>query len=160
MKNKKVTIITGDRHSGKTTRLLNHIETLKDSGVTVAGIVSIGTIKNNVRDSFSLKDISTNTEKAFMSRNKYDNCEKIGRFYINNETYQWGLTVLEKAIISDVSTIVIDEIGMLELNEKGWYSVLIMALKSNKNIVITVRDKFIDEVVLKFGINLTQVINI
>ena len=153
MKNKKVTIITGDRYSGKTTRLLNYIETLKNSGVSVAGIVAIGTFKNNDRDSFLLKDISTNIEKPFMSRTECDNCDKIGRFYIDNETYKWGLEILEKAIKSNVNTIVIDEIGMLELNEKGWYSVLKKALNSDKKIVITVRDKFVDDVTFKFGIS-------
>ena len=152
MKNKKVTIITGDRQSGKTTRLLKHIETLKNSCVSVAGIIAIGTFKNDIRNSFSLKDISTNTEKAFMSTSECNNCEKIGRFYINNETYKWGVMVLENAIKSDVNTIVIDEIGMLELNEKGWYSVLVKALNTNKNIVITVRNKFADDVAVKFGI--------
>ena len=152
MKNKKVTIITGDRHSGKTTRLLNHIEALKNSGVSVAGIIATGTFKDDVRDSFLLKDVSTNIEKAFMSTSECNNCDKVGRFYINNETYKWGVMVLENAIKSDVNTIVIDEIGMLELNEKGWCSVLVKALNTNKNIVITVRDKFADDVAVKFGI--------
>ena len=153
MKNKKVTIITGARHSGKTTRLLNYIETLKSKGVSVAGIVAVGTFKNNERDSFLLKDISTNIEKPFMSRTECDNCDKIGRFYIDNETYKWGLEILEKAIKSNINTIVIDEIGALELNEKGWYLVLVEALNAKKDIVITVRDKFIDDVAFKFGIS-------
>ncbi len=152
MKNRKVTIITGDRHSGKTTRLLKYIETLKNNGVSVAGIVAVGTFKNNVRDSFLLKDISTNIEKPFMSRIECDNCDKIGRFYINNETYKWGLIVVEGAIKSNVNTIVIDEVGMLELNEKGWHTVLKEALKTDKNIIITVRDKFVDDIILKYGI--------
>ena len=160
MKNKKLTIISGDRHSGKTTRLLNYIEELKEKAVLVAGIVSIGTFKNDVRDSFILKDISTDIEKFFMSRNKCDNCEKIGRFYINNETYNWGEDVINNAINSNVETIVIDEIGALELNGKGWDSVLIKVLETDKNIIITVRNKFVDDIVLKYGFTDFQIIDI
>lgn len=153
MKNRKISIIVGDRHSGKTTRLLKYIDELNGKAVSVAGIVAIGSFKDGIRDSFLIKDITTNTEKVFMTRENCTNCDKIGGFYINNEAYKWGVNVLHKAINSSANTIVIDEVGQLELNGNGWYTSLLKLLKTDKNIVITVRDKFLDEIVSKFKLN-------
>lgn len=152
MKNKKVTIITGDKHSGKTNRLLHLIEEQQNSGFSIGGLVAIGNFKNGIRHSFYLKDINTNTKKQLMSREYCGNCEKIGSFYIDNKVYKWGVSIIEKLLVSSIDTIVIDEIGILELEERGWYSVFKKLLKTKKNIVITVRDKFVDRVVGKFGI--------
>ncbi len=154
-----VKIITGGKQSGKTSFLLNYIEQLKNNNISVVGIIALGTFKNNRRNSFFIKDISTKEEKLFMSRNYSTGAEKIGRFYIDLNTYQWGMRILEKAILSDSNYLIIDEIGALELSKKGWYFALSDALKSNKNIIITVRDKFIDEVIDFFNIDNYEIIN-
>ena len=154
-----IKIITGAKQSGKTTFLLNYIEQLKSNKISVAGIIAIGTFKNNIRDSFSIKDISTNEKKLFLSRKYLSESEKIGRFYIDINTYHWGMKILEKAILSDSKYLIIDEIGALELTKKGWYFALSRALKSNKNIVITVRDKFIDDIIDFFNIENYKIIN-
>ncbi len=156
----KVKIITGKRHSGKTTFLLNHIKELRNSNITVAGIVAIGTFKNDIRNSFMIKDISTELEKLFMTRTQLPNAEQIGRFYINNTTYHWGLEILEKSICSDIKTIVIDEIGILELKRKGWHSPLLQALQTDKNIIITIRNKFINDIVQFFNIDNYEIITL
>ena len=111
MNSKKTSIITGKKHSGKTTFLLNRIAELQSEEITVGGLVSVGTFKNGSRFDFKLLDVSTDEKIGFLSQEFCKTCEKIGRFYINPKAFQFGIQVLEKCLKDRIQTIVLDEIG-------------------------------------------------
>ncbi len=155
----KTTIITGKKHSGKTTKLQEIVFDLQSDGKICAGIIAIGTFKNNKRYSFDLLDISTNEKIEFMSIITNNQYKKIGKFYIKPEGEEFGTTVLEKALKSNANFIVIDEIGALELEEKGWSQALSKALEIEKNIIITVREELLQNIINKFKIDNYNLIN-
>lgn len=155
-----ITIICGNKHSGKTTMLQNLILDLQSEGKTCSGIIAIGTFKNNQRYSFDIVDISTQKKIEFMSINKSLGKEKIGKFYINPLGFEFGIETLEKAIKSASEIITIDEIGQLELNNKGWSAILKKILKTDKKIIFTVRKTKLQEIIKKFKITEYKLIEV
>ena len=149
----KITIISGEKQSGKSTKLLKIVSDLQSEGKICSGIIALGTFKNNKRYSFEIQDITTKETMQIMSIKENSEFKKIGRFFINPQGFQFGEMVLEKAITSNSDYIIIDEIGSLELNENGWFSILKEALKTEKKIIITVRKTLLKEIVKKFNIS-------
>ncbi len=160
MSNKKTSIITGKKHSGKTTFLLNRIAELQSEGITVGGLVSVGTFKNGSRFDFKLLDVSTDEKIGFLSQEFCKTCEKIGRFYINPIAFQFGIQVLEKCLKDRIQTIVLDEIGPLELKDQGWAEILPELLNSESDLILTVRKELLQEVILKWNIVCDQIIEV
>ena len=152
MSNQKINIITGNKHSGKTAKLLSLIKEMRLSGKKVSGIISRGTFKNDKRNSFFVQDVSTGQEKLLMSTEPVNNSTKIGKFYINNEAFSWGKQVINRAILSDIDVIVIDEIGRLEIDNGGWADIIPMVLRSEKEMFFIVREEWLKTFVDKFNI--------
>jgi len=156
----RITIISGEKHSGKTTKLLEIITELKSKNKTCAGIVAIGILKNNNRYSFNIQDITTQENMPLMSVDENPKLKKIGRFYINPLGFQFGEQVLKKAINSNPDYIIIDEIGSLELSEDGWFHILKNILKTEQKIIFTVRNKLINQLIKKFNISEYKLIKV
>jgi nucleoside-triphosphatase THEP1 len=156
----KLTIITGKKHSGKTTKLLEIISELKLEGRICAGLIAKGTFVENKRNSFTLLDIESNKTCEFMSTVKNDEFQKIGKFYINPKGISFGNMVLNSSINSFAEYIVIDEIGPLELEGNGWSENLERLLKTNKKLIIVVRQGFVETICKKFEIKEYNLINI
>ena len=78
----KINIIIGEKHSGKTSFLLNTIKDLRNNGNQVSGLVSRGIFVDNKRHSFFVQNIETQEEQLLMSSDAIKKAEKIGRFYI------------------------------------------------------------------------------
>lgn len=156
----KITIICGEKQSGKTTYLINLIKAKKTAGFNYEGFVAMGTFKDESRNSFRLIDILTNEEMLFMSTQPILNADQLGKFYINPEGIVFGETLLDKATKSDCKGVVIDEIGPLELSNKGWANQLKQLLKTDKKIIITVRTSLLNSVLQYFKLTDFVVINI
>ncbi|MBU1012462.1 MAG: hypothetical protein KKG99_05610 [Bacteroidetes bacterium] len=156
----KITIISGQKQSGKTTYLVNFLKINKADGNNYEGFVALGTFKNGVRNSFSLINISTNDEMLFMNSEPISNAPKQGKFYINPEGIAFGENILKKALNSDCKGVVIDEIGPLELNNEGWAGQFKLLLNTDKEIVITVRTSLIQRVISFFELKNFVIIRI
>ena len=149
----RITIISGEKHSGKTTKLLELISDLEFQNKKCAGIIAIGSIKNNKRHSFDIQDITTSKTMQIMSVEENLEFNKIGKFYINPIAFKFGEEVLEKALKSNANYIIIDEIGKLELNENGWFNIFNKLLKSEQNVIFTSRKELLQKVTKKFNIS-------
>jgi len=57
--------------------------------------------------------------------------------------------------------VIIDEVGLLELQGRGWHdSISELLEKSSNHILITVRDKFVDEVKKKWNLSDAIIFNV
>lgn len=146
----KLTIISGNKQSGKTSYLKNLIRDLNAESLSCAGFIAEGTFKNNQRDSFNLRDIITHHEILLMDTNPKTGHEKIGKFYINEEGLKFGKNILNKALNSNYNKVVIDEIGPLELENKGWSDPFRLLLNSEKELIISVRRELLEKVITHF----------
>jgi len=148
----RINIITGEKHSGKTTFLLNIIQELRENGDKISGLISRGTFVDNKRHSFYVQDIVTKEEQLLMSSEVVGESEKMGRFYIQQFAFDWGTIVLEKALNSNCDSIVLDEIGRFELDDKGWANILPSLIQSDKELYFVVRKEWVSEIIEKYKI--------
>ena len=146
-------LIHGDKNQGKTTQLKRVIDLLKSNNKTVAGFYSEKISKNNIVLGYDLLTISKNVKTPFLNINTSLEKETIGVFSINNSAIEIGNSEIEKAILKNVDYIVLDEVGKLELNNKGWYNSINKLLFNFSNeIIFCVRTEFVQSIIEKFNL--------
>ena len=117
-------IITGRRHIGKTTLLLEIIEDLKDS-FTIGGVLTLGDEKK------AFVNLQNGTKCDYYKENDSIK-ERIGDYIISEKAIKFAEQAILTAIDSKI--IIIDEFGRLEREKKGLYNAII-------NLVEQIRDK-------------------
>lgn len=153
MHKSKVFIISGRSGEGKTTLLKKVVKVLKKKGQIISGFYTEGKWEENSRSNHCLINIANNSNIELCTTIKTDGWQKEKHFYFNPEALKFGNKILEDAIISKSNLIVIDEIGPFELQGKIWANAFERLLKTTSNtILITAKQKLINDLVLKFGI--------
>jgi nucleoside-triphosphatase THEP1 len=72
-----------------------------------------------------------------------------------------GKAILSTLVLNENGIVIIDEVGLLELRNRGWADCINELLdKSGNHILITVRTSLIDEVVKKWNFKETIIFNI
>ena len=151
MQNRSIYIISGKQGFGKTTMLKSIIGELQSKGVKVGGFIAEGTWMNGIRDGFSLLRIIDNYSIPLCQSKPKKGYFNLGRFWFNPEAVKIGEETLDYGMTKDVDIVVIDEIGIFELQEKIWYNSFLKLLNERKMpVLITVREKIIKEVIEKF----------
>jgi nucleoside-triphosphatase THEP1 len=116
----QVVIITGEIHQGKTTFAQKIVADLLEQKLRIAGFFSVGINENSIRTGFNLVDIGSSRQVELCSDKKNEKRFKFGRYYFNSDAISLGNEILNSNNLSDKQLIVIDEVGHLELNGKGW----------------------------------------
>jgi|WetSurSiteA1Bulk_404760.scaffolds.fasta_scaffold08228_3 nucleoside-triphosphatase THEP1 len=150
---KKVFIITGSVGEGKTTFAKNLIEFFRKNNISTGGIISERVMTDSLTTGYDLVNIETGEKKIFLRQNEECGSERIGRFTICPEGLAMGKAVLHSLIPKEKRIIIIDEVGLLELNGKGWSECISKLMQGHGNsILLSVRDKFVNEVKIKFDL--------
>lgn len=157
----KVFIITGEQGAGKTNLLNEVVELLRKKGVKMQGFIAKGYWSNGMRSGFDLKNINSGELKVLCTDSVNKSYIKIGRFYFNPETIKYGEEILKVQIKSSSELIVIDEIGLFELQGKLWSSALQDLLINGQNpILITVRINFLEDVISYFNLRNVSLVDL
>lgn len=160
LQNREVIIISGQKNKGKTTFVANLIKHLKDKNISVQGITALGVFEKNEKIGFNLQNIENEEQKHLCSVKNIGNTS-IGRFYFDEKTIQWGNTIIENIDCLQKGFVIVDEIGPLELKNKGWSeSVEKLFLKDNIKIIWVVRKSLVKSVLRKFAISSAKIIDI
>lgn len=144
-----ITIVTGTINSFKTQRLLK----IAKQQSHVDGYIAIKTMQeNNVHSYYALRLKTHTTELLAMHenfyRNHFNNTLKHGPYYFNVDAFKTIEQVLVSLSNNDqIKTVIIDEIGQLEVQNKGFHHALQTVIKSHKNIVISVSKKHLKKVI-------------
>jgi len=155
----KIFIITGSVGEGKTTQIQKIVETLKNQNISTGGILSPRIIKNGITTGYDVVDIMTNERSTFLRKTSNEKLPQIGRYSILPEGIQKGCNALKKSLNNKV--VVIDEVGRLELNNEGWAENIISLLNGTKrNLILSVRDKFMEEVIEKWDLKDYTILNV
>ena len=153
MKQQQVFIISGEQGKGKTTVLMQVINELIEKGIGLDGFVAVGEWNNNLRTGFSIKHLKSGESQLLCFDHPDEKFEQIGRFYFNPQTIKLGEKILSPAKDSGIRVKVIDEIGLFELQGKVWANIFTELLNSDTYpLLITVREKFVKQVITKFQI--------
>ena len=130
-------IITGDKCSGKSTRLLEISKTISNP----EGFISIRT-----ENGYSLLDLSRGKASLLMTDEPLFT-DRFRRWYFDQKLFDAANSRLES--ISS-GTVFIDEIGRLEL-DGGGFAPALRALRSHDiDLIIAVRDVFLQDVIERF----------
>lgn len=158
---KMVYIIVGKINEGKTTKLLSlYKEREKGDGFIIKKIY-IGDIYVGQE----IMRLSTGESMAFSYKEGFVpvhwwESEKFSTYSFSVEGLKFAENIVLGIEENNIEPVFIDEIGPLELQQKGFYKLLIRLLQKDKEIYITVRENCVKEVIEKFNIKIYKIINI
>jgi len=144
----KVFMITGSVGGGKTTFLKGLIEFLRVNGINPGGIISERIQDGAITTGYDVVNIETGERKPFLRQNDEAGPERIGRFSVCSEGLETGRTILESVT---AGIVIIDEVGMLEIDNRGWAPAIGELLSRHDiTLLISVRDSYAGDVTRKW----------
>lgn len=141
-----IIIITGHKHSGKTTFALNLIKQFHAKNWPVSGIVAPSLMQQNRRSTIYVQNIKTGEKKLLASRdlNVDDAIFNYGNFNFSASGYAYAKAALLDYREKDI--VFLDEFGPIELSKMGYAAEFeILARATNVSaIFVVVRKEILD----------------
>jgi nucleoside-triphosphatase THEP1 len=157
----RVYIVTGSIRGGKTTYVKKLTELLRSYNLKVGGILSERVMDGSVTIGYDVVNIETGKKTDFLRLNGEYGKETIGRFTICSTGLAEGNNILSPGIQNENHLVIVDEVGLLEIQNKGWANNIDELLdKSSNHLLITVRDSYVAQVKAKWNLRDACVINI
>ncbi len=157
----KVFIISGSVGEGKTTFIKNMLEIFKTNNISVGGILSQRVMINSQTTGYDIVDIENEDKEILLRHAEDDEKERIGIYSIYNKGFEFGTRVLQRCKEDEKKIIIIDEVGKLELGNKGWANLINeLADNSKSHLLIAVRDSLVEEVIQKWQFKECQIYKI
>jgi nucleoside-triphosphatase THEP1 len=119
-----IVIITGPVHSGKTTLAKAIVSRLTSEKIKVAGFLSIAHFGEGICKGYDLLDIESPESIKLCDHDPVTGDLTIGPYHFSEEAILKGEKLLSPEYLADKQLAVIDEIGRLELANKGWSSAI------------------------------------
>ena len=149
-----IRILTGPIRSYKTTTLLQWTDFRDDVGGVLTPDIDGVRMLYNVRS------------KEYLIWQKAEQIDPddvvIGRFVFDGAAFRTAMQWLDDHLDDPlVHTIILDEIGPLELQGRGWDSWLqsSMEILMHKDVIFVVRETLVEKVIDRYGLNGVQVVN-
>jgi nucleoside-triphosphatase THEP1 len=153
--------LTGSIRGGKTTVARKIIEMAGEAGITAGGILSERVTDGSRTTGYDIVNIGSGERERFLREEGDCNSGRIGRFRICRKGLSAGRKILDSFIDGRGKLIIIDEVGLLELQDGGWAASIKSLLdRSPNHILMTVRDVYVREIKRKWNIRGVEVINI
>jgi len=141
-----IVFITGQPGIGKTSVLLNAIETLKKRGYRVGGMVSREVRERGVRVGFEIVDIYTG-QRGWLAHVNQPKGPQVSKYRVNlGDLKTIGAHSILNAI-HKADVVAIDEIGPMELFSPDFKEAVVKALESNKPLLGTIHHKAQDALI-------------
>ena len=148
-----VHFIAGKMNDGKTTRL---VAAYRKSGIG-EGFALIKVMKESKVHSYIARKLSSNEERRLILRDSwlpedFDQACKIGPYCFSSSTLHWIEVTIKEAVREGVSPIYLDEVGVLELQGKGYSELIKFLVKADTDLFLTIREDLLEKVVTYFDI--------
>jgi len=148
----KIYIITGSIGEGKTTFVSLLANQLMKQGITTFGVLSFRSEAGSGSKGYNVYHIKAEKTKPLLIESKIPAQDRIGRYVIIKEGFRFGEDALKPSNINGFSVAIIDEVGLLEVEGKGWAKSLGQLLNQKGVIlIISVRTNFVEAVISKWG---------
>lgn len=145
VRQKKVVLWTGRKHSGKTTRAEELAVRARREGFEVAGLLAKAQYQGGKLAGFDAVDLRSGSE-ARLARRRSEGGGKCGFSFVA-EGLELGSAALSPESVGSADLVIVDEFGPLEMNSEGWRSDVDRLVRSgNALILVVVRDELTEEV--------------
>lgn len=148
-----VHIVTGSINSGKTTKLLSLYKELKTGdGFILPKVYIEGNYSGQ-----QIVRLSTGASRPFSFKDGYipicwNERYRYDVYSFSEEGFDFASAIAQDIVSNNISPVFIDEIGPLELQEKGFFKILSQLLLESNTVYISVRQTHVENVVEKFTI--------
>ncbi|MFW5841898.1 MAG: nucleoside-triphosphatase [Bacillota bacterium] len=147
------TIVIGKINDNKTTTM---IELYKKRG-TGDGFVSIKHMIQDTVHSYDAMQLSTHEQRVFIKRDifyedDFTVCCKLGPYYFSDETMAWIKETMLTLAGRGVTPLYLDEIGVLELENKGFHDLLKTLRSMDVDLVLSVREDLVDAIINHYNL--------
>ena len=144
----RLTILSGPRGQGKTSRLCEYAAAMADRGRTVGGIASPAVYENDRRIGYDLLDLRSGSRRR-LSRIAAEpgSSPTVGVFQFDDAAINAGNRAIVSALRDGVDVLAIDEVGPLELDGGGWAPGVRLALQSHETpgeLILVVRPSLLE----------------
>lgn len=145
---RQIFIITGGKAAGKTTFAGKLASFLKEKGVKPAGFLAERIMKGEETTGYDLLNVETGERAEILRSGEVAGAAgKIGKFVISHSGLAFGEKILRQQAHHSRRLVFIDEVGALELRGEGWSSAVDQLIQeSRNNVVLVVRDEFLERV--------------
>jgi nucleoside-triphosphatase THEP1 len=153
-------ILTGEINSGKTTALSGWVDLWRRQGCVIGGILAPANWHRGEKASYDVMDVRTGKRCLLASREPLENAESFGNFRFSKE----GLVFGENALLglnAEMDIGVVDEIGPLELDHRGWAQSFRAVLSHPpENLIVVVRNSLVNMVVDAFLVSSFDILTV
>ena len=133
-------MLTGRKHSGKTTAAGRLARQVRSKGFRVAGLLAPSVYKDNRLVGFGAVDLMR--DKQIDLANRRIATGKRGRWAFTEAGLKLGKAALNPSAASSADLIIVDEFGPLELDGRGWRKEVDLLLSSTDvPVVLVVRQE-------------------
>ncbi|MBS4056935.1 MAG: DUF2478 domain-containing protein [Bacteroidales bacterium] len=115
-------IVTGEVHQGKTSFVMKALALLEAENLQVHGFLSTGTFSNGRREQYDLLDLQSGASLPLASASQQNGWTPFRRFFFNPKAFEFGIRLIGSAIEQQAKLVVVDEVGPMEMDRKGWYT--------------------------------------
>jgi len=138
--------VTGEKQSGKTTRLLNAIQNRDDV---------YGMLTPDVDGKRFFMNVRTKELWPMEAAEAEANVLTIGKYRFSKAAFQKAISVLEAEANQQNGWLIVDELGPLELKKSGFYNTVRDLLNTNTplKIILVIRQSLLGEMTELFGIS-------
>jgi len=152
--NKQNTIVCGPVHSGKTSAVNDFLKTQSN----VSGILT-----PDVDGLRVLKDLETGMVYPFQVNNDDMRAvTQIGKYKFLNSTFELARAILSTLALKTPETIVVDEIGKLEMQDAGFEPALGQLISKHRNsnttLILIIRDTLLAAAIEKYHLQDAEIL--
>lgn len=151
---RNVVFITEGRNRGKSLYSKEIASILKNEGLDVSGVISIGIFAEGKKEGFKLINENGNTIDILALTKNTLGWFKHGRYYFNPEAFIKGNNYID----TNADFVIVDEVGRLELKDKGWAGLIEKIFKSKTTPIFTINEKYINRVIIHWNIDKYMII--
>lgn len=152
-----IIIIAGKINSGKTSACKSWINEQKSHKKDIGGILSIPVWRRGEKNTYYAYDIAREEAVLLATTEPVSPCVRYGRFRFPYSAFQFAESVISRAAglrdLPPKDSIIIDEIGPLELEEKGFAPALRMLLRSySGRLILVTRETHTEKICSRFAL--------
>lgn len=158
--------IIGKDVTGFLTPMLHEIKVLFNIETSVISVYEIASnnkfTQTNTNEAIRFPRVLKNQNLSSYKRNSSDkNIIKVGNYFLSKRAFIEANYIITNALKqNNKQWLLIDEVGKLELENKGHHLIVLKVFERWKNnILLVVRDSLLDDVIKKYDIKEFSVIN-